>query len=309
VNVTLESNEVNSASQDRARLRTSDVLRAILTKNPDLETFTIERILASIGEQRVEQAWLTLALPTLVPVPHPRAAAWLPTGALAAQVAAGREPLQLPGFVLRMTVSRKSLAVAIHAILPILEAAERVVRPRWRWVQHPIARRAIATLIFLLAVAIAYPLVGFDALHALSVFVLSLGMAEQDGLAVLIGVVAGVTSLAIVAAAGWSPRALRAKVGQLLRKMAKKLGLHALASKLERHGYPRMAAILRFEWSDLLMRWDPERRAAARKLTVEVSRRHVAAPVSIAQRRARRAGFKPASSPAAQLAPKRLAHG
>ena len=113
---------------------------------------------------------------------------------------------------------------------------------------------------FALGVAIAFPLFGFTSLHATSIFVMALGMAEQDGLAVLLGVVVGVLSLAVLAASGMSARALRAKGTRWLRKLGQKLGLDMLARFLRRHGYVRLARILTLEWSSLLLLWEPERR-------------------------------------------------
>jgi Cu2+-exporting ATPase len=50
-------------------------------------------------------------------------------------------------------------------------------------------------LIFLLALAIAIPVLQFTLPHAVSIFMISLGMVEHDGLAILIGVVIGLASL------------------------------------------------------------------------------------------------------------------
>ena len=249
--------------RDNSRKRTSEVLRGILEKNPGVRTFTIERILDAIGQERVEASLMVFSLPAIVPVQAPRDLVTLPLGSLGCQMATGRKHLGLPASVLRKSVSRRSLAVALHAIAPILEAAERLVKPRLRWMTHPVARRAIGVLVFLLAVAIAYPLVGGNALHAMSVFVVSLGLAEQDGLAVLIGLVAGVASLAVVAASGWSLRALGLKVRDALRSAARKLGMNALSSLLERLGFGRLGRLLSFEVSDLVLLWDPESHAVA----------------------------------------------
>lgn len=257
-------NPSSESSHELSRPRMSEILRGILSDNPGVETFSVERILASIGTENLEASLLTFALPAIVPVEVPDGVVALPTGALGYQLALGRKRVRLPTFVLTKSVSRRSLAVAIHAMLPILEAAERVVRPRWSWVSHPLARRLIGLLVFLLAVAIAYPLFGGSAFQAMSIFVLSLGMAEQDGLAVLLGVVAGVVSLALLAASGLSLRAMGAKLRDKLRTLARKLGLTTLARYLEQRGYPRIASILTFSWSDLLMKWDPERKRTAR---------------------------------------------
>ena len=80
----------------------------------------------------------------------------------------------------------------------------------------------------------------------------------------VIGLVAGVVSLVLIAASGVSLRALGVKAGKALRTMAKKLGLNVIAHFLDKHGYPRLARLLNFEWSDLLISWDPEGRAAER---------------------------------------------
>jgi hypothetical protein len=250
-----------------APLRTSQVLRGILAQNPGVKAFSVRRILASIGSDRFEASLMMFSIPAIVPVPSRWGAVALPTGAIAYQLASGRKQIELPRAILKKSVSRRALAVAIHAILPILEAAEKVVRPRWAWVSHSSSRRAIGVFVFLLALAIAFPLFGFSPLHATSIFVMALGMSEQDGLAVLIGVAIGVLSLALLAASGISARALRAKAAKWLRKVGQKLGLTVLARSVKRLGYPRLARMLTLGWSDFLMAWDPERGSSHKTLS------------------------------------------
>jgi hypothetical protein len=266
--------------------RTSQMLRSILTDNPGVKTFTIERILASIGTDHFEASLMLFSIPAILPIPGPRGIATVPTGAIACQLAAGQKQIQLPRFVLKKCVSRRALAVAIHAVLPALEAAEKVLRPRWSWVSHSSSRRAIGLFIMLLAIAIAYPLFGFSALHATSIFVMALGMAEQDGLAVLIGVAIGMLSLAVLAASGMSARALRAKALRWVRRVGQRLGLRVFASFLRRRGYHRLARLLTLEWSTLLLVWDAEKSAA------RASQRRVSRPVTSG--RAQPPAFRPA---------------
>ena len=259
MNSTLDASAHGRMPEALTHLRTSEVLRSILTRNPDVQLFSVEQIVASLGEERAEAALMLFSVPTFVPLDVPNGATCVPTGVIGSRLACGRRQLRLPGYILRKQISRRALAIAIHAAVPVLEAAERLVRPRWHWINHPISRRAIGLLIFLLAVAIAYPLSGSGALHALSIFVMSLGLAEADGLTILIGVVAGVLSLAVVVVTGFSPRVLRRKLSRALRKLARKLGLSALARFLDRMGFPRLARLLTVEWSDVVMHWDPEK--------------------------------------------------
>lgn len=261
------SRATNGASSER----TSELLRGILSKNPGVEVFSVERILSALGEERLEASLMMFSLPGIVPVPTQYGAVSLPTAALACQMLAGQKQLKIPRFVLTRTISRKALAVAIHAVLPLLEASEKMLRPRWNWASHANTRRAVGAFVFLLAVAIAWPLFGFNALHATSIFVMALGMAEQDGLAILIGALAGLLSLVLFAASGLSGRALRAKAGTWLRKIAMRLGLAAFARYLHTRGHRVIAQILTFQWSNLLLIWDPERIAARRARARQVA--------------------------------------
>jgi hypothetical protein len=254
----------DAANADRAAMRTSDILRGVLRNNPGVKTFSVERILASIGSDRLEASLVMFSLPGIVPVPRPWGFVALPTGGIAWQLLGGEKQVKLPSFVLKKAVSRRSLAVAIHAVLPVLEAAEKVLRPRWGWVSDVNVRRAIGLFVFLLAIAIAHPLFGFSPLHATSIFVMSLGMAERDGLVVLAGVAVGMLSLAIFAASGVSARAVRAKAVRWLRRIARRLGFAAFAVFLKRHGYDRLARVMTLTWADWLLVWSPEKQAASR---------------------------------------------
>ena len=256
---------LNSASAAPADgpslLRISQVLRGILRDNPGVKTFNVERILASIGDGGFEASLVMFSIPAIVSVPRPTGMVALPTGAIACQMAAGCEKIRLPRFIRKKSISRRALAVAIHAMLPVLEAAEKVVRPRWTWVNHTIWRRLIGLFVLVMVLAIAFPLFGFNAFHASSIFVIALGMAEKDGLAVMIGVAVGVLSLAVIAS-GISLRAARSKIVKWVLKVTARLGLAGVARHLDRLGHKFLAQVLRLRWSTLLMKWDPERRAA-----------------------------------------------
>ncbi|MFC7054259.1 exopolysaccharide biosynthesis protein [Hansschlegelia quercus] len=239
------------------------MLRNVLAKNPDVQSFSIGDILDSIGTERVETSLMLFSVSAFLPAPgapafSPRAAA-----AVGAHFAAGRTEFKLPKAILEKQVPRRSLAVAIHALLPVMEFAEKRTRARLAWTSHPVSRWIVGVLVFILAATIAFPVIGFDPLHAMSIFVISLGLAEKDGLAIILGVIAGLLSLGLVALSGVNLRALRSKIGKWVGKLTRRLGFRALANYCQRRGWERLAAILRFEWADLLLAWDPERRAGA----------------------------------------------
>jgi hypothetical protein len=261
-------NAVGPGSADKARkgrvpLRTSQILREILTKNPTTKSFTIRQIIDTIGEGRAATSLIFFSIPGMLPVPGTSDLSGIPTGLIAGQMIAGKTEIKLPQFILQRSVPRRSLAVAIHAVLPFLEMAEKVTKPRRQWAADPAAQRVLGILILILALVIAVPVLGFNLPHAASIFMISLGLVEQDGLAILIGVAVGLISLALLTGTGVA--ALRLGAGGIARKLLKKIGLKWFAkfslkwvAKLVRKlGFHSTAPMIA-DWSELLLLWDPE---------------------------------------------------
>jgi hypothetical protein len=183
--------------------RTSQTLRDVLANNPDVMDFTVEKIVNSIGGSSFGTSLAFFAIPEVVPIPIPGLAAIvvIPTAVISAQMAAGHQQIKLPKFILKKTVPRKALAAAIHAILPFLEKAEKVSKPRWKWATTPLAKRLLGIFIFILALSIAFPMPGFNMPQAISTFIIALGLVENDGILVVAGVLAGFASLALLGGA------------------------------------------------------------------------------------------------------------
>jgi hypothetical protein len=113
-------------------IRTSQIMREILTRNPNQRTFTVKQIVDSIGEERHAASLMFFSIPAMLPVPGTSDLTGIPSSLLAGQMIAGKRTIRLPEVVLRRSVSRRSLTVAIHAILPILETAQAATAPAQR---------------------------------------------------------------------------------------------------------------------------------------------------------------------------------
>jgi hypothetical protein len=248
---------------DVPSIRTSQMLREILTKNPTAKHFTVKQIVDSIGESRVETSLIFFSIPGMLPVPGTSKLCGIPAGLIAGQMIAGRTQIKLPQFILRRSVPRRSLAVAIYAILPVLEMAEKAAKPRQLWASHPAVQRALGVFILLLALVIALPIFGFNVAHAASIFIISLGLAEQDGLAILIGVLAGFAPLILLTGASFSVKALHFGAVDWMKRMLKKVGLKwaaklgsKWAAKFLKKRSLQWTTLLLLEWAELLL--DPQ---------------------------------------------------
>ena len=232
--------------------RPSQRLRRILSSNPRARHFSVRRIIAALGE---EQQGPTLALFSAAgffeaaDVGH---LSGVMTGAVGAQLAFRRREVALPRAVLKRKIPRSSLAALIGAVANLLESAEAFVQPRWDWVFHPGMGVALGLLLFLLGVASMIPFIGLTANHAASAFLMSIGLAERDGLTVMIGAVAGIASLAVAVANAMSGKQIWATTRRWLVHCLKRLRLQAVIWLVERVEKD-LGEALRIGWSNLLL--------------------------------------------------------
>lgn len=235
--------------------RASRVLRHLLAANAGVENFTIRRIMTSIEGDGTAASLMLFSIPAMVPVPGTTALVGTPTMAVAGSLMAGRSAVRLPRSILEHSVPRRSLALAVHAILPVLERVERMTKERWSWLCTPAAHRVIGVLVFLLALPLTFPVLGFGLPHAASLFTIALGMIERDGLLVALGAVAGIAALVFVTGKSLAPGALAKKLGALIKGFAHQA---TLARKVA-------AAILRRAWRWLFVKLVSGRPAAAKR--------------------------------------------
>jgi Exopolysaccharide synthesis, ExoD len=154
--------------------------------------------------------------------------------------------------LLRKKIPRNSLSILVQGISALLDVTEGATRERWNWVFHPATSVALGLILFLLGVASMAPIIGGGAQHAAAAFLIAIGLAERDGLAVMIGALAGIASLAVAALSIASGRKLWKKVRTWLVQCARRLHLSVLAALLDRccNG---LGDLVRLRWGGLLL--------------------------------------------------------
>jgi hypothetical protein len=179
--------------------RTSEILRGLLDNNSD-KSFTVQKILGTLGTSSFGTSLMAFAIPEVLPIPVPGVSAIvvIPTGIISAQMAMGKKEIVLPKWLLKRSVPRKPLAAAIRSILPILERLEKAVKPRWKWMTGRAAKRFLGAFILFLAGLMALPVPGTNMPLAIAVFVIALGLVERDGAMITAGILIGLASMALL---------------------------------------------------------------------------------------------------------------
>ena len=185
--------------------RVSAMLRRIAT-SPHAR-IEIANLLDHFGDRGFGAVMLLLALPNMAPLP-PGASTFfgLPLILIAAQLALGRHAIWLPGSIRRRSIPTTLFSRMVNATRPYLRWAERLLRPRLKFMLGPAGTRAVGAACVVLAILIALPIPLANFLSGLAVAVFSLGLLRHDGVAVLFGWAASAVSLAatvLVSGAVW----------------------------------------------------------------------------------------------------------
>lgn len=178
--------------------RLSGLVDSILAAHPDGDTITIIRIVDHLGARAYGPLLLLFAAPNLIPNIPGSGLLSAPLLPLSIQMAQGNVPW-LPARLARKPITRSALERLAERTRPWLARADRLVRPRWRWLTAPLAERVLGAYVALLAFVLFLPIPLANMLPSWAVALIGVGVLERDGLWVALGVLVGLLSLAVAA--------------------------------------------------------------------------------------------------------------
>ncbi len=166
----------------------------------DSEKVSVRGIIDALDARSFGLAVLLFALPSVVPMPP-----GVPTVVgiilliVAVQMVIGQKELWLPGILSRREFDRKSLVSAFEGLAPKLAILEKVMKPRLLFMTGRVGSVLIGVVVLVMAIVLILPLPpGGNFPPALACAVLGLGLAQRDGVTVLIGLVASVAAAVAV---------------------------------------------------------------------------------------------------------------
>ncbi len=169
-----------------------------LSADTQRERIAIRDLLAALGDRATGALIFIFAFPNVLPMP-PGTSTILgaPLIFLAAQLMLGRAPW-LPTFVANRSMTRSDFSLLVKRILPWLQRAENLLRPRFTSLAVPPMEHVIGLLSLLLAVLLVLPIPLGNVLPALAISLMALGVLERDGLWVLSGLAVSVAAVFVV---------------------------------------------------------------------------------------------------------------
>jgi hypothetical protein len=177
--------------------RASQLLFAALAAG-DAETVTIDRLIAALNRRAFGFVLLLVALINCVPLPPGISTLMgVPVFLVGMQLLLGWRQPWLPAFVRKRELPRAALMAALRRLEPWLAPVERLCRPRLPRVAAFMTPRPIGAVVVALSIYIMVPLVFTNIPPALAAAFIAIGLIEEDGLMLALGVPAAAIALTV----------------------------------------------------------------------------------------------------------------
>ncbi|MBO1909350.1 exopolysaccharide biosynthesis protein [Microvirga sp. 3-52] len=181
------------------RQRFSEVLSGLAGRTTS--DISIGDVLNAFGDRAFGALMLLFAAPNVLPLPPGMSAVLgAPLLFVTAQLMLGRPTLWMPRFICERSISRDFFALLTAKLSPILHRAEHFLRPRMGLLLRPLPERIVGAACLLLAIILFLPIPFGNIPPAFAIAAFALGILERDGLATLVGWLAAIGSLLILAA-------------------------------------------------------------------------------------------------------------
>ncbi|EIM25960.1 exopolysaccharide biosynthesis protein [Microvirga lotononidis] len=181
------------------RQRFSEVLSDLASR--PTATISIGDVLDAFGDRAFGALMLLFAAPNVLPLPPGMSAVLgAPLLFVTAQLMLGRPVLWMPRFIRERSISRDFFTLLTSKLSPILHRMERFLRPRLGLLLSPVPERIVGAACLLLALILFLPIPFGNMPPAFAISAFALGIVERDGIATLVGWLAALGSLLILAA-------------------------------------------------------------------------------------------------------------
>jgi len=184
----------------RTFTHTSVVLQRLYDAAP-IDHFTLGWVMASLRKRSFGMIMLLLALAAVVPGVSIVAGLLLMIPAF--QMIAGRSAPLFPRRIANHQLPTRHLVALVRRAVPLLRYLEKMIHPRWHTPLETTKRLVGMVVIILDALIVLAPIPLINVVPALVIALISLAYLEEDGLLLVIALLAAITVLGVASVAVW----------------------------------------------------------------------------------------------------------
>ena len=148
---------------------------------------SLHEVTEAVGEKGFGLVLIVLSLPSALPIPAPGYSTpfGLAIGLVALQMLLGRETVWLPERLGRARIKPRIAETMLGTASKILGKVERFIHPRQQWIRGRFGQAALAVAVSLMAALMVLPIPLTNTAPAMVIFMIGVGLSEEDGLLAL----------------------------------------------------------------------------------------------------------------------------
>ena len=148
---------------------------------------SIQEITTAVGEKGFGLLLVVLSLPSALPVPAPGYSTpfGIVIALVALQLSFSRRTLWLPRMLDNIRIKPKLAHSMLSSASNFLLKIEHYIKPRQRWIRSRLGQLGLSIVIIIMAFLMMLPVPLTNTFPAIVIFIIGVGLAEEDGLLAL----------------------------------------------------------------------------------------------------------------------------
>ena len=167
----------------------SEILEKVGQKQKGGKT-KISELMEDFHENVILLAMIFFSLPVAIPLPYPpgfTTVMGIPLMILSIQMLLGNKKVSLPQKINDYELKNSTLRAISDNVVPRLVSVEKYVKPRFSFAKSVYCEQFIGFISLLAAFSVALPIPLTNAIPALGIAVMALGLLNRDGLVIIVG--------------------------------------------------------------------------------------------------------------------------
>lgn len=177
----------------------SHLLIDIQNKYKDSDRISVDQLVNDLKERGFGILFIIFCAIPALPIPAQGIATILaiPVILLAVQLIVGKNEIWLPKFIRKKSVGSSKINKVTKVALPLMKKFEYLSNPRLKFMTSPFMERIIGVFILCCSISMALPIPFSNTVPSIGIVIMSLGMMEKDGLAIIGGMLIGIAGITI----------------------------------------------------------------------------------------------------------------
>lgn len=167
----------------------SEGLQKISLKHKGGKT-KISEILEDFHENGILLTMVFFALPVAIPLPYPpgfTTIMGIPLMILSVQMLLGSKKVRLPQKINNYEIKNSTLKMISNKSVPIIETIEKYIKPRFSFAKSVHCEQFVGLSCLIASIAVVLPIPLTNAIPALGITVMALGLMNRDGVIIVAG--------------------------------------------------------------------------------------------------------------------------